>query len=135
MPLKAVVTSTPYYVLMDGDRRIGPSVVQGNSGIPCFSIFGFSNKLVYDRFCANSQLTLKPYPLVIGYLRNQVAALGDDLKLVTVDATGTREPYLNAATMEDVLEAQENRTTCVTATHRLILDQAADAYRAEEASE
>jgi hypothetical protein len=36
--------------------------------------------------------------------------------------------------MEAVLEAQENRTTHVTAAYRLMFDQEAKAYRVDEAS-
>ena len=82
----------------------------------------------------NSQLALTPYPLVKVYLRNQAGAPGDGLKLVVVDAAGPREPCLHAATMEAVLEAQENRTTHVTAAYRLMFDQEANAYRVEETS-
>jgi hypothetical protein len=56
---------------------------------------------------------------------------GDGLKLVVVDAAGPRDPCLHAATMEAVLEAQENRTAHVTAARHLIFDQEASAYREE----
>jgi hypothetical protein len=53
---------------------------------------------------------------------------------VVLDAAGPRDPFLQAATMEAVLEAQENRTTHVNAAYRLMFDQKANAYRVEEAS-
>ena len=134
MPISAVVADTPYYVLMDGNHRIGPEVVQLHSGIECEPIYGFSDKGPYDKFCVNSQRALTPYPLVRGYLRNQAGAPGDGLKLVVVDAAGPRELYLHAATMEAVLEAQEHRTTHVNAAYRLMFDQKANAYGVEEAS-
>lgn len=134
MSLSTVVAGTPYYVLMDGDRRTGPTVVQFDSGISCSPIYGFSDKGRYDKFCRNSELALKPYPLVKGYLRNQADAPGAGLKLVVVDASGPSEPYLHAATMEAVLEAQEKRTTHVTTAHHLMFDDAAKAYRVEAAS-
>jgi hypothetical protein len=99
----------------------------------CSAIYGFSGKGPYERFCANSQLALKPYPLVKGYLRNQIDAPGDSLKLVVIDAASPSEPYLHAATMEAVLEAKENRAAGVNTGYRLILDPKADAYRVEEA--
>ena len=68
------------------------------------------------------------------YLREQAGAPGDGLKLVVLDAAGPREPYLHAATMEAVLEAQENRTTQVVAAYRLLFDQVVNAYRLAEAS-
>jgi hypothetical protein len=108
--------------------------VQEPSGVECSPIYGFSNKGAYDRFCSKSQLKLTPYPLIEVYLRGQTDTPGDGLKLVVVDAAGPGEPLLHAATVEAVLESQQNRTTHVTATHRLMFDQAANAYRLEEAS-
>ena len=132
--MSAVAVGTPYYVLMDGKRRIGPKVVQLHLGIECSPIYGFSDKGSYDKFCMHSQLALTPYPLVQFYLRNQTGATGDGLKLVVVDAAGPREPCLHAATMEAVLESQENRTAHVAAAYHLMFDQEASAYRVEEAS-
>jgi hypothetical protein len=129
-----VVTGTPRYVLLDGNRRIGPKVSRLNAGIECSPIYGFSAKGPYDKFCKNSQLALTPYPLVRGYLRNQLSASGDDLKLVVVDAAGPCEPCVHGATMEAVLEAQEDQTAHVTAAYRLMFDQEANAYRVEETS-
>jgi len=128
MPMIAVAARTPYYVLLDQNRRIGPNVIPTGGGIECFPIYGFSDKPPYDRFCLNSQVALTPYPLVKGYLRNQARATDDGLKLVVIDAAGPREPDLQAATMEAVLEAQEKQSTHVTATYRLTLDQEAEAY-------
>jgi hypothetical protein len=134
MAMSAVVASTPYYVLMDGDRRLGPKVMHLTAGVECSPIYGFSGKEPYDKFCKNCQLALTPYPLVKVYLRSQANGAGDDLKLVVVNATGPCEHYLDAATMEAVLDAQENRTTHVTAAYRLVFDQEVNAYRVEEAA-
>ena len=129
MPLSTVAASTPNYVLIDGDLRIGPKVVPLDAGMECSAIYGFSDKRPYDKFCANSQLALKPYPLVKGYLRNQIDAPDDSLKLVVSDAAGPSEPYLHAATIEAVLGAQESRAAHVTAAYRLTFDEEANAYR------
>ena len=86
------VADTPYYVLNDEDGRIGPKVIPLNTGVECMPIYGLSDKRPYDRFCAKSELALKPYPLVKGYLRNQIDALGDVLKLVVIDARGRCDP-------------------------------------------
>ena len=131
MSTSAAVADTPNYVLMEGDRRIGPNVVRLDAGIECSSIYGFSDKPPYDKFCRNSQQPLKPYPLVKGYLRNSAAARGG-LKLVVLDAAGPSEPYLHAATMEAVLEAHESRAAQVTAAYRLRFDEEANACRVEE---
>lgn len=134
MSMNEVVASTPCYVLMDGNHRIGPKVVQLQSGIECTTIYGFSGKHPYDKFCMNSQLALTPYPLVRGYLQNQTGEAGDKVKLVVLDATGPCESYLQATSMEAVLEAQVSRTAHVTVEYRLIFDQDANDYRVEEAS-
>lgn len=132
MPMIAVAADTPTYVLMDGNRRIGPYVVQLPSGINCSPIYGFSTKGAYDKFSMNSELALKPYPLVKGYLRMRVGASDNDLKLVILDAAGPREPRLRAATMEAVLKAQETGTTQVTAEYQLMFDQESRDYRVEK---
>ena len=135
MPMSTLVADTPYYVLMEDNCRAGPKVVPLDSRSECLVIYGFSDRAPYDKFCTNSELALKPYPLVKGYLRNQLGASGDDLKLVVLDASGPREPCLHAATMEAVLEAQENPTTRLNAGYRLMLDQETDAYQVEKAPE
>ncbi len=133
MPMSPVAANTPRYVLMEVNRPIGPNVVQLHAGMDCALIYGFSDKGHYDKFCANSELSLKPYPLVKGFLRNQIDALGDVLKLVVMDATGPSEPHLHAATLQAALEAQENRTTSVCAGYRLMLDQETGTYTLEVA--
>ncbi len=134
MPVSAVVADTPYYVLMDGNRPIGPKVLPLHSAMECSPVYGFSDRGPYDKFGRNSELALTPYPLVKGYLQSQLGAPGDGLKLVVVDAAEPRELDLHAATMKAVLEAHENRSTHVTAAYRLTFDQEANAYRVEEAS-
>jgi hypothetical protein len=126
MPISTATARTPYYVLLEEKSRIGPTVVQEDLGIECLPIYGFSDKSPYDKFCLNSELALKPYPLVKRYLREQAA--GDGLKLVVFDAGGPREPCLLAATMEVVLKAQETRKTHVPVEYRLLFDQEANAY-------
>lgn len=134
MPTSTVIADTPYYVLMDGNRRIGPKVVQLelDAEIECTPIYGFSDKGPYDKFLANSRLALTPYPLNKVYLHSQTDAPGDGLKLVVFDAAGPRDPCLHAATMDAVLDAQENRTTHVTMTHEFVFDPQSEAYRVQE---
>jgi len=133
MPMNAVVASrTPYYVLMDGDGRIGPNVVQLDAKNECLPIYGFSGKGPYEKFCTNSEQALKPYPLVKGYLQDQANTPGDCLKLVVIDATGPSEPNVHAATMAAVLEAQMNKSTHVTTAYHLMFDHQANAYHVEE---
>jgi len=129
----AVNADTPCYVLMEGKRRIGPRVVPPPAGM-CLPIYGFSDKVSFDAFRANSNLELTPFPLVKDYLQGQTEMRGTELKLVVVDASGPRAPLLDAATMEAVLDAQTQRKPHVTATHQLTFDRDTDAYRVDEAS-
>ena len=129
MTMSAVAVSTPIYVLIDNTLRIGPKVVALDTGVACAPIYGFSGKGPYDQFCSNSQQALKPYPLVKLYLQSQLDAADDSLKLVVLDATGPHDPYLHAATIEAVLEAQANGAATVVAAYGLIFDDVANAYR------
>ena len=130
--MTTVAASTPKYVLIDGNLPIGPNVVPLEGGIECLAIYGFSNKDRYDKFCANSQLALRPYPLVKGYLRNQIDVPGDSFKLVMIDATSPSEPHLHAATIAAVLDAQESHSVHVTTAHRLTFNEHVNAYRVDE---
>ena len=129
MPTTATFVDTPHYILMEGKRRLGPEVAPMASGTECLVVYGFSDKACYDRFCANSQVALVPYPLTKFYLQNQVDAPGDGLNLVVVDSPGPHEPRLRAGTMEAVLQSQEDRTLHVTAAYELTFDPEATAYR------
>ena len=131
MSTAAMVMSTPYYVLMDGNRRIGPNVTPAKSGLNYSAIYGFSDKAPYDVFCVNSRAALKPYPLVKGYLRSQIDTLKNDVSLVVLDAVGPREHKLFAATIEVVLDAHETRASDVTSNYELIFDEESNAYRVE----
>ena len=129
MPTTATFIDTPYYVLMNGKQRLGPEVAPLPSGAECAVVYGFSDKDCYVKFSANSQLALIPYPLTKFVLRNQPDAPGDGLNLVVVDAASPQEPYLQAGTMEAVLQGQEDRTPHVTAAYHLTFDSEAAAYR------
>jgi hypothetical protein len=67
-------------------------------------------------------------------LRSERAHLDILRAIVVVDAAGPRDTYLQAATMEAVLDARGNKMIQVTAAHHLRFDQDAKAYRTEEAS-
>ena len=141
MQISELVIATPYYVLMDQKTPFGPSVIDPILDIEYSAIFGFSDKAPYDNFCRESTVSLTPYPLVQGYLRNQLGAPGHDdanercVKLVVLDAPGPREPNVHAATMQAVLEAQEKGTTHITPTHHLTFDPEASVYRLAETPE
>jgi hypothetical protein len=48
MPMSTVATSTPNYVLIDGNLRIGPRFVPLEAGIECSSICGFSSRVLAE---------------------------------------------------------------------------------------
>ena len=132
--MTAQLVNTPYYVLLDGKQRLGPKLLRPRAGPEGVAIYGFSDKPPYDLFCANSDLALTPYPLVKGYLKDQILDSGDAVLLVVVDAAGPNEPEVNAATMNSVLEALEQKSAHVTISFRLMLDQKSHAYRMQKAS-
>lgn len=134
-PTVELLRGTPRYVLMDKNGRIGPRVALLEEGIECSVIYGFSDKVTYDSYCLQGQQELAPYPLVKGYLSNQVDSSGSCLKLVVIDAVGPHEPYLYASTMKTVLEAIERKAVHVTADYLLKLDELIDVYKVEEASQ
>jgi hypothetical protein len=130
--MSVLLVETPNDVLLDGKQRIGPQLLALHSGKMCVAIYGFSGKQSYDAFCEKSDRALTPYPLVKGYLRNQLEEAGDSLLLVVVDAAGPDESHLNAATMQSILKAQENHSSQVTVSHRLTRDEQSQAYRVEQ---
>ena len=133
MAIHEVVVKLPRYVLMEGNRRLGPQVAHLEEGKACLAIFGFSDKGSYDTFCSNSDLALAPYPLVTGFLRNQLDDTGAELKLMVLDAAGPRDSCLHAAPMKSVLEALEHGIAHLTTDYQLVLDPQTNAYRLEEA--
>ena len=108
MTQKTVLASTPCYVLKSGSQPIAPAIHPDET--KCVCVYGFSDKPIYDQFIQSKSELLTPYPMVQGYLSNQVAAAGsegDFLRLVILDATDGAQPVLGAATMSAVLLAQE----------------------------
>jgi len=123
---------TPKYVLLDDAQRIGPEILALDSGQNCAAVYGFSDKQPYDTFCRNSEQSLTPYPLVKGYLQNQLEVAGDTLLFVVMDAAGPDEPILHASTMQCVFEAHQKQSPLVTVSHRLTKDEQSSAYRVAE---
>ncbi|WP_372895095.1 hypothetical protein [Stieleria sp.] len=132
--MNALQANTPCYVLLDGKQRLAPKLIAPDSGPQCVAIYGFSDKQPYDLFIANSKLALTPYPLVKGYLKNQITESSDVIHLVVIDATGPQQSPLNAATVDCVLQAQQQNANQVSVSFRLTLDGDAKAYRVEKAS-
>lgn len=128
-----LLAETPRYVLLNDKLRLCPELLPTQGGPACTAIYGFSDKQPYDLFCANCDLPLTPYPLVKGYLKKQIADSDGCIQLVVVDATGPLQIQMNAATMNLVLEAQEQNANQVAVSFRLTLDPASKAYLVEKA--
>ena len=133
MSINVLLVNTPCDVLFDDKQRLGPKLLALPGEPEYEAIYGFSSKESYDLFIANSDLPLIPYPLVKGYLKNQIAESGDTVHLVVVDAAGPQETELIAATMNSVLEAVKQNANQVTLSLRLMLDRESQDYRVEKA--
>ncbi|WP_404308607.1 hypothetical protein [Neorhodopirellula lusitana] len=130
---------TPQYVLKDGAHPTCPALVQpqdapgaAQQASQTTVLFGFSDKPEYDAFLAESSLALTPYPLVKGFLTNQIELAPDALKLIVLDAASPNQATLNAATLQTVLDAMQSRSDTVAVSHHLILEESSSAYRAQE---
>ena len=130
--MNPLVADTPRYVLLDGSERASPNLLTNIAQPRYLAIYGFSDKEPYDLFCDNSKLELTPYPLVKGYLQDQLkqSEIGH---LVVVDAASPDEAHLRAATMESVLEAQQSQACQVAVSYWLTLDPSSQSYLVEEA--
>lgn len=136
--------ATPKYVLRDEGQAVCPTVAQASAGLIHKLVFGFSDKPFYDEFSSKSKLLLMPYPLVKGYLKNQLeAAAGDDdskqanakgtlLNLVVVDAAGPDADVIYATTMDAVLVAFDFRAKQILATHLLRFDPKSSSFQLED---
>jgi hypothetical protein len=129
MPIGAAFVDTPYYLLLEENCRLGPEVTRLPTRTVRSAVYGFSVKASYDRFCERVQLSLRPYPLTKFFLRQESETPGDGLDLVVVDPAGLDDSCLYAVAMEDVLDAQKDRTPRMMVSHRFTFDQAVDAYR------
>ena len=126
-----VFAKVPRYVLRDGAHPTCPSVFGASPVHPVTVVFGFSDKPEYDVFLKASPLALTPYPLVKGYLQNQISLENKATKLVAVDAASPHQLAFHAATMEAVLESFQLGMDQVAITHQLILDEFSNHYRVQ----
>ena len=106
MSVQKVTCSTPRYVLREDRQPIGPKVVPASPGSGVLAIYGFSGKAAYDAFIGNSEGDLRPYPLMKGYLKNRLEEEHDETYIVIIDAKAPVAATVDAATMENVLAAQ-----------------------------
>ncbi|MGB7346464.1 MAG: hypothetical protein WBD20_19750 [Pirellulaceae bacterium] len=125
---------TPRYVLKEGSHPTGPSVSQASSDDHAVVIYGFSDKPEYDLFLSASSLALTPYPLVKGFLKNQIELDFSSLKLVVLDACSSAEQCLFAATFQSVLSSFRLDLDTVAVSYRLVLKESSSDYRIEEFS-
>ena len=104
---------TPKYVLKSGKQPIHPTINFDDPESNCICVYGFSDKPIYDQFIKNSKQLLTPYPLVEGFLANQIAELDTaaedrfSIGLVIMDAVDPNQPVVSAATMAAVLDARK----------------------------
>jgi hypothetical protein len=136
MTTNELSVATPCYVLLRDTEKIGPTILLNDPNARCVAIYGFSDKAQYDLFRENGDLSLRPYPLVKGYLKNQ---LSDDngkesncLRLVVLDSNGPGEKFIHASSMQAVLDAIVNRKPNVFVDYHLSLVQANNVYRLSE---
>jgi len=125
---------TPHYVLKEGSQPTCPSLSQTPSQVHPTVIYGFSDKPEYDVFLSDSPLALTPYPLVKGFLKNQIELNIGSLKLIVLDAISSTQQCLYAATFQSVLESFQLGTESVAVSHRLVLDGSSPDYRIETCS-
>jgi len=128
------VVATPRYLLLEGKDPIGPVLMLPSSLTACFAVYGFSGKPAYDRFVANSDRELRPYPLMKGYLQNRAAAENTQLNLVVLDADGPSQQIVAAVTMDAALTAQLVEASQVDADYQLNLVPQTGVYRFSESS-
>jgi hypothetical protein len=126
----------PNYVLMEQNLPLSPALSVPLQGRTTTAIYGFSDKSAYDKFLRSSSRELTPYPLVLGFLRHRIEAAGVEtagkqLHLVVIDAEDAEAPMVNAATVEDVIDARERCVSQLRSNFRLVFDAGASAYSVE----
>ncbi len=126
--------ATPQYVLKSGSQPIYPTVNFDDSTTKCTCVYGFSDKPIYDQFINNASQLLTPYPLVKGYLANQIAEAdsaetgGVRLSLVVLDATDPVQSVVSVATMASVLVALQEQAMHTPIVFELDFDLATASY-------
>ncbi len=133
MPKTTDLIDTPRYLLKSGNQAIFPTINFENPDTNCVCVYGFSDKPIYDKFIEHAGQLLTPYPLVKGYLTNQIAEVSSDggrahLAIVILDAAGPKDPILSAASMATVLLAEQEKTKQVQTEFRLAFDLKMNAY-------
>lgn len=125
--------STPRYVLKSGSQPIFPTINVDEQQIKC--VYGFSDKKIFDQFIKSASQPLTPYPLVKGYLSNQIDAAdaeqtnGRHLPIVILDATNEKQAVVSAASMASVLLAMQEQEKQISIEYELVIDAQTNQYR------
>ncbi len=100
----------PLYVLLEENAPIRVQLVALDAKESPQTIYAFSDKKQYDAFTAATTRDLRPYPLVKGYLRNQLTTIDDGVRFVAIDAPAPNLEQLNVASIESVIDAFEKKS-------------------------
>jgi hypothetical protein len=100
----------PLYVLLEENAPIRVQLVALDAEESQQTLYAFSDKKQYDAFTAATTRDLRPYPLVKGYLRNQLTTIDDGVRFVAIDAPAPNLEQLNVASIESVIDAFEKKS-------------------------
>ena len=134
MTNKTDFADTPKYVLRDEGQPVHTTINFEDPKTSCTCVYGFSDKRIFDEFNKNAKQHLTPYPLVQGYLTNQIAEAetagmqGIGIGLVILDATDPTQAVVSAATMAAVLGAQQEKTKQVPIELELVFSSETGGY-------
>lgn len=118
----------PRYLLLGSDGPVGPELIRLTTDTDSSAVFGFSSKEHYDRFCAATELALRPYPLMKGHLRRPPEYTGDRITVICVDPGGPVEVEFQATSAESLLLAIETGSDEVPIQFHLIGSPQGSAY-------
>ncbi|MDB2686831.1 hypothetical protein N9Y42_06425 [Mariniblastus sp.] len=134
MTKKTDFASTPKYVLKSEGQPLCSTLDLTDPKSSRTCVYGFSDKSIYDQFIKNAKQPLTPYPLVHGYLTNQIAEVesagknGAGIGLIILDATDPKQPTVSAATVKAVLAAQQEKATQVQVELQLVFNSETGGY-------
>jgi hypothetical protein len=134
MPENAKIAPTPHFLLMSDSGPVSPVVTRAESGEECLTVYGFSSKTFYDRFCAAGDPTLRPYPLLPGHLTNKAKPDAPVIALVAVNASSPTDANLQAITADTLLDALQSRLEHVPLEVNLLQNDEGNAYQSESAN-
>ena len=126
--------NTPKYVLRDEGQPVHTTLNVDDSNTSCTCVYGFSDKRIFDEFNKNAKQHLTPYPLVQGYLANQITEAesagmkGIGIGLIILDATAPTQAKVSAATMAAVLGAQQEKAKQVPIELELVFSSETGGY-------